>query len=172
MLGHTIGLRSGKPTANDCIVIKLPKLKRLGMLKRGCTSRRSFGDLTVISDIDCFEPRPCLSITGRAFGRKIEQTIILESAPCASVVCGGMRAVRSQASAALRSCSPEVRRASPQWSAGTFPMSRRDWDLLGVNFWHWKRPVSGSKECQNIFASRRGGCCRNKCGGWKANSKR
>jgi len=85
MFRHCKAPRTDKPTTDDCIILRLPKLKGLGMLKRGHTSRRDlsypYGTLTVVSDIECFEPRPCLKIVGQGFGRQIDQTIELESMP-------------------------------------------------------------------------------------------
>lgn len=85
------GLRNGRPSTEDCITIKLPQLKQIGMLKRGCMSRRSIacyeggrtyaGTLTVVSDIDCLEPRPCIVLTGVIRGRTMDHTIPLESHP-------------------------------------------------------------------------------------------
>ena len=88
MIGYEVSPRAAKRTTEDCIVIKLSDLKRQGILKDGYMNRRNIacyeggrnyaGTLTVVSDIDCLEIRPCLKITGVVGGRIIDQRILLE----------------------------------------------------------------------------------------------
>ena len=90
MGGIGSGRRTNRPTTDECIRIDLPLLKHLGMLKRGCMSRRSrvwsrsgktIAELTLVADIDCQERYPCLKMTGHAFGQKIDHLVVLDSAP-------------------------------------------------------------------------------------------
>jgi hypothetical protein len=66
------GRRTSEATMDDCIRIPLSDLKRLGMIKRHCTNRRTLSwtcdgrvtaELTLVCDVDCHEPFPCLKIT-------------------------------------------------------------------------------------------------------------
>ena len=90
MGGFGSGRRSNRWTTDDCLHINLSHLKGLGMLKRHCFSRRernwsndgqAIARLTIVTDIDCREPSPCLKITGRAFGRDIDCILWLDCMP-------------------------------------------------------------------------------------------
>lgn len=90
MGGFGSGRRSNRPTTDDCLRINLSNLKQLGMLQRHCMTRReqvwsqygqSIADLTLVTDVHCLEPSPCLRITGRAFGKAINCVVYLEEYP-------------------------------------------------------------------------------------------
>jgi hypothetical protein len=90
MGGIGSGRRSSRVTTDECIRIRLPDLKHLGMIKRHCMHRRErtwyldgkvVAQLTLVSDVDCREPYPCLKITGQAFGRRIDCLVWLDSQP-------------------------------------------------------------------------------------------
>ena len=90
MGGFGSGRHSNRPTTDDCLRINLSGLKQLGMLKRHCFSRRernwsndgqAIARLTIVTDIECREPSPCLKITGRAFGRDIDCMLWLDCMP-------------------------------------------------------------------------------------------
>ena len=90
MGGFGSGRRSNRWTTDDCLRINLSNLKGLGMLKRHCFSRRernwsndgqAIARLTIVTDIECREPSPCLKITGRAFGRDIDCILWLDCMP-------------------------------------------------------------------------------------------
>ena len=87
MGGFGSGRRSNRWTTDDCLRINLSTLKQLGMLQRHCMNRReqvwsqygeTIADLTLVTDVHCLEPSPCLKITGRAFGRAINCVVYLE----------------------------------------------------------------------------------------------
>jgi hypothetical protein len=84
------GRRSNRATTDDCIRIALPDLKRLGMVKRHCMNRRTLSwtrkgrmvaQLTLVSDVECREPHPCIKITGQAYGRRVDCLVWLDNAP-------------------------------------------------------------------------------------------
>jgi len=84
------GRRSNRATTDNCLRIALPDLKRLGMVKRHCMNRQNLSwtcdgsivaRLTLVSDVDCHEPYPCLKITGHAHGRQIDCLVWLDSSP-------------------------------------------------------------------------------------------
>jgi hypothetical protein len=90
MGGFGSGRRSNRWTTDDCLRVNLSNLKQLGMLQRHCFSRRELNwssdgqpiaRLTIITDIECREPSPCVKITGRAFGRDIDCVLYLEEQP-------------------------------------------------------------------------------------------
>lgn len=90
MGGYGSGRHSNRPSTDECVSIHLSQLKSLGMLKRHCFNRRerywsSDGEpiarLTLITDIECREPFPCLKITGQAFGKYIDCMVWLEYMP-------------------------------------------------------------------------------------------
>ena len=91
MRNHSAERKAPKRTTQDCIALKLPELKWLGMLQRGYMTRRSIacyeggrnyaGTLTAVSDIECLEVRACLTIIGTVYGDSIHQHILLESLP-------------------------------------------------------------------------------------------
>lgn len=90
MGGYGSGRRSNRPTTDDCLRISLSYLKGLSMLKRHCFSRRelnwsndgqAIARLTIVTDIECREPSPCLKITGYAFGKMINCVVYLEEHP-------------------------------------------------------------------------------------------
>ena len=90
MGGYGSGRRSNRPTTDECIRVSLAGLKQLGMLKRNCMNRRSrswtsngqpAAELTLVTDVHCSEPYPCLKITGHAFGRRIDCLVSLDSSP-------------------------------------------------------------------------------------------
>ena len=87
MGGYGSGRRSNRPTTDDCLRIDLSNLKQLGMLQRHCMVRHeqvwsqygeSIADLTLVTDVHCLVPSPCLRITGRAFGKVIDCVVYLE----------------------------------------------------------------------------------------------
>jgi hypothetical protein len=87
MGGFESGRRSNRPTTDDCLRINLSNLKQLGMLQRHCMARHqqvwcqygeTIADLTLVTDVHCLEPSPCLSITGLAFGKVIDCLVYLE----------------------------------------------------------------------------------------------
>lgn len=97
MGGYGSGRRTNRPSTDECVSIHLSQLKSLGMLKRHCFNRRerywssdgeAIAKLTLVADIECREPFPCLKITGCAFGREIDCMIWLE---CMPVRFGGER---------------------------------------------------------------------------------
>lgn len=88
MGGFGSGRRSNKATTDDCLHIRLPDLKRLGMLKRHCLNRRTLSwnhaartvaQFTLVADVDCREPFPSLRITGHTGGRRVDCLVWLES---------------------------------------------------------------------------------------------
>jgi hypothetical protein len=90
MGGYGSGRRSNRPTTDDCLRINLSNLKQRGMLQRHCMARRkqvwsqygqTIADLTLVTDVHCLEPSPCLRITGRAFGKVIDCVVWLEEQP-------------------------------------------------------------------------------------------
>lgn len=90
MGGFGSGRRSYRATTDECIRIRLPDLKRLGMIKRHCLHRRErvwylggkvVAQLTLVSDVDCREPYPCLKITGQARGERINCLVLLDNQP-------------------------------------------------------------------------------------------
>ena len=87
MGGYGSGRRSNRWTTDDCLRINLSNLKQLGMLQRHCMARHqqvwsqygeTIANLTLLTDIHCLEPSPCLRITGRAFGKVINCVVYLE----------------------------------------------------------------------------------------------
>jgi hypothetical protein len=87
MGGFGSGRRSSRPTTDDCLRINLSNLKQLDMLKRHCMARReqvwsqygqTIADLTLVTDVHCLEPLPCLRIRGRAFGKVINCVVQLD----------------------------------------------------------------------------------------------
>jgi hypothetical protein len=90
MCGYGSRRRSNRPTTDDCIRINLSNLKQRGMLQRHCMARHEevwsqYGQttarLTLVTDVHCLEPSPCLRITGRAFGKVIDCVVWLEEQP-------------------------------------------------------------------------------------------
>ena len=90
MGGYGSGRRSDRTTTDECVRINLADLKRLGMLKRHCMNRRSrawgsdgrtVAELTLVADVHCSEPYPCLKITGHAHGKRIDCLVWLDSSP-------------------------------------------------------------------------------------------
>lgn len=88
MGGIGSGRRSSRLTTDECIQIRLPDLKRLGMIKRHCMNRQTLtwrcdgrisAQLTLVSDVHCREASPCLKFTGAAFGRHIDCLVWLDS---------------------------------------------------------------------------------------------
>jgi hypothetical protein len=87
MGGFGSGRRSNRPSTDDCLRINLSSLKQLGMLQRHCMTRReqvwgqygeTIADLTLVTDVHCLEPSPCLRIRGRAFGKAINCVVQLD----------------------------------------------------------------------------------------------
>lgn len=87
MGGFGSGRRSNRWTTDDCLRISLSTLKQLGMLQRHCMDRRervwsqygqTIAELTLVTDVHCLEPSPCLRITGYAFGNVINCLVYLE----------------------------------------------------------------------------------------------
>ena len=90
MGGIGSGRRSTRLTTDECIYIRQPYLTRLGMLKRSCMHRqeltwrcgeRIMAQLTVVTDVHCREPHPCLKVVGYANGRQIDCVVPLDSSP-------------------------------------------------------------------------------------------
>ena len=90
MGGFGSGRRTDRTTTDECIQIRLPDLKRLGMVKRHCMNRQTLtwrcdgrisAQLTLVSDVDCREPYPCLKITGWAFGKNVDCMVWLDCQP-------------------------------------------------------------------------------------------
>jgi hypothetical protein len=90
MGGINSGKRAATPDTDDCLRLSLTELRRGGAVKRYQMSRRTFkwsrgdltsGEVTVVVDIDCFEPTPCLRITGWAFGHGIDQWLEIVAQP-------------------------------------------------------------------------------------------
>ena len=90
MGGYGSGRRSNRPTTDDCFCLDLSHLKRLGMLKRHCLNRRvvswscrgqKTAELTVVADVDCNEPYPCLKFTGHADGQRVDCMVWLDCVP-------------------------------------------------------------------------------------------
>lgn len=90
MGGYGSGRRTNRPSTDECVRISLSQLKSLGMLRRYCFNRReriwsSDGEqiarLTLMTDIECREPSPCLKVTGQAFGRAIDCMVWLDCLP-------------------------------------------------------------------------------------------
>lgn len=87
MGGYGSGRRSNRPTTDDCLRINLSNLRQLGMLQRHCMVRHQqvwsqygeiIADLTLVTDVHCLEPSPCLRITGHAFGKVIDCLVYLD----------------------------------------------------------------------------------------------
>lgn len=90
MGGFGSGRRTNRTTTDECIQIRLPDLKRRGMVKRHCMHRqiltwrchgRASAQLTLVADVNCCEPFPCLKIFGWAFGQQIDCMVWLQSQP-------------------------------------------------------------------------------------------
>ena len=90
MGGYGSGRRSNRPTTDDCLRINLSNLRQLGMLQRHCMARHqqvwsqygeTIADITLVTDVHCLEPLPCLTITGYAFGKVIDCVVYLEEQP-------------------------------------------------------------------------------------------
>lgn len=90
MGGYGSGRQSNRATTDECIRIRLSDLKRLGMVERDCICRqvlkwrrngRISAQLTLVTDVRCREPYPCLKITGLAFDRHIDCLVWLDSQP-------------------------------------------------------------------------------------------
>jgi hypothetical protein len=90
MGGFGSGRRSNRWTTDECLRINLSDLKKLGMLKRHCMVRhpqvwsqraQTNARLTVVTDVHCLEPSPCLRVTGHAFGNVINCVVYLEEHP-------------------------------------------------------------------------------------------
>jgi hypothetical protein len=90
MGGYGSGRRSNRWTTDDCLRINLSNLKQLGNLQRNWMARHEevwsqYGQttarLTLVTDVHCLEPSPCLRITGRAFGKVIDCVVWLEEQP-------------------------------------------------------------------------------------------
>lgn len=90
MGGINSGRRAKTPDTDDCLRLNLSDLRREGAVKRyqmkrlqrswSCRSER-VAQVTIVVDIDCLEPTPCLRITGWAFGRVVDQTLQVVSQP-------------------------------------------------------------------------------------------
>lgn len=90
MGGYGSGRRTHRATTDECIQIRLPDLKRLGMIKRHCMNRQTLtwrrdgrisSQLTLVSDVHCREASPCLKITGTSYGRQIDCLVWLDQQP-------------------------------------------------------------------------------------------
>lgn len=90
MGGYGSGRHSDRFSTDDCLIVRLPELRRIGMFQRQAMNRHSrtwtrdgatLAHLTIGVDIDCFEPFPCLKISGVAYGKNIECLVQLESFP-------------------------------------------------------------------------------------------
>lgn len=90
MGGYGSGRHTNRATTDECITIRLPDLKRLGMVKRHCMNRQALtwrcdghitAQLTIVSDVHCRERFPCIKITGHAFWQKIDCVVSLKSCP-------------------------------------------------------------------------------------------
>ena len=90
MGGYGSGRRSNRPTTDDCLRINLSNLKQLDKLQRNWMARheevwsqygKTTARLTLVTDVHCLEPSPCLTITGRAFGKVIDCVVWLEEQP-------------------------------------------------------------------------------------------
>lgn len=90
MGGYGSGRRTHRATTDECLQIRLPDLKRLGMIKRHCMNRQTLtwrcdglisAQLTIVSDVHCREASPCLKITGTAHGRQIDCLVWLDQQP-------------------------------------------------------------------------------------------
>ena len=90
MGGYGSGRRSNRPTTDECLTLDLSHLKHLGMLKRDCLNRRvvtwrSLGrktdELTLVSDVHCLAPYPCLKFTGYANGQRVDCMVFLTCVP-------------------------------------------------------------------------------------------
>ncbi len=90
MGGYGSGRRSNRWTTDDSLRINLSNLKQRSMLQRHCMARheevwsqygQTIADLTLVTDVHCLEPSPCLRITGRAFGKVIDCVVWLEQQP-------------------------------------------------------------------------------------------
>ncbi|MEJ6594836.1 hypothetical protein [Parasphingorhabdus sp.] len=90
MGGIGSGRRSSRMTKDECIRLDLAHLKQLGMLKRHCLNRRVVSwscrgrrtaELTVVADVHCNEPYPCLKFTGYANGQSVDCMVWLDCVP-------------------------------------------------------------------------------------------
>lgn len=90
MGGYGSGRHTNRVTTDECITIRLPDLKRLGMVKRHCLNRQVLtwrcdghitAQLTIVSDVYCRERFPCIKITGHAFRQHIDCVVALNSSP-------------------------------------------------------------------------------------------
>lgn len=86
------GRRATTPDTDECLRLNLSELRREGAVKRfqmrrlqrswSCRGER-VAEVTIVVDIDCLAPAPCLRVTGWAFGRAVDQTlqIVAQSQP-------------------------------------------------------------------------------------------
>lgn len=90
MGGYGSGRRTHRATTDECIQIRLPDLKRLGMIKRHCMNRQTLtwycdgrisAQLTLVSDVHCREASPCIKITRTSYGRPIDCLVWLDQQP-------------------------------------------------------------------------------------------
>jgi hypothetical protein len=90
MGGYGSGRRSNRPTTDDCLRINLSNLKQLDKLQRNWMARHEevwsqYGQttarLTLVTDVHCLEPSPCLRAKGHAFGKVIDCVVYLEEQP-------------------------------------------------------------------------------------------
>ena len=90
MGGYGSGRRSNRPTTDECIILELSHLRQLGILKRDCLNRRvvtwrcqgqKTAEMTVVSDVHCREPHPCLKFTGYAHGQRVDCVVALTCEP-------------------------------------------------------------------------------------------
>ena len=90
------GIHSGKraetPDTDDCLILSLSDLRRLGLLKRHQWARKEMrwtrydgrqvtGSIAVTADIDCRAPTSSLTIEGWGFGEKINQRLEIVAQP-------------------------------------------------------------------------------------------
>lgn len=90
MGGFNSGQRATTPDTDDCLQLSLSKLRREGLLRRYLMARQTrywdfdgvvVGTVTIVADIECLEPTPCLRLTGWAFGQRIYQRLEIVSQP-------------------------------------------------------------------------------------------
>lgn len=90
MGGMNSGRRATTPDTDDCLQLSLTYLRREGMLRRHQMARKVLrcisgvdvlGEITVVADLECLEPSPCLRITGWALGKRIDQRLEIVGQP-------------------------------------------------------------------------------------------
>ena len=90
MGGFNSGRRANTPSTDQCLRLRLSDLRREGSVRRYQMSRRekswiiagtTIARLTLVIDVDCLQPSPCLHISGWAFGSSVDQHLDIVAQP-------------------------------------------------------------------------------------------